>query len=90
MDDGCEENLNLPRGPDEPGETWRAQSRIQLAVHSAKVWGHHCGVGFQVVCFPSEAPPARIYVYVGPPNTYLCIRWAPEVREKLSSETPHM
>ena len=69
MDDGCEENLSLARGPDEPGETWRAQSRIQLAVHSAKVWGHHCGVGFQVVCFPSEAPPARIYVYVGPPGS---------------------
>ena len=35
-----EENLNVPRGPEEVAETWRAWARLQIAVHTVFLWGH--------------------------------------------------
>ena len=37
-----QENGNLPRGPEEISEQWRAQSRLQYAVHGIYAWGAHC------------------------------------------------
>jgi hypothetical protein len=35
----CEENVSLPKGPDEVGEVWRAQSRLTVSCHGSLVWG---------------------------------------------------
>ncbi len=35
-----QENGTLPRGPDEVGEVWSAQSRLGYSLHGIKAWGH--------------------------------------------------
>ena len=47
-----QENGNLPRGPEEIAEQWRASARLQYGCHSSYVWGAHCppnGIQFTVL-----------------------------------------
>ena len=34
-----QENFNLPLGPQQTSAGWRAQARIQVAVHTTIIWG---------------------------------------------------